>query len=120
MENLENLPVDWYSIPEVSDYLQIPQREVRTMLKQHELIAVRGGDNFALRIPAQVLIFPTDGVPQIVAGLSGTLTLLSDLGFTDEEQVQWLISDNLELGMSPLAALQAGQLHAVRRAALTA
>lgn len=120
MVDTEETSVEWYSIPEVADYLALPQRDVRTMIKQGELIAVRGGDNAALRIPAQVLVFPTDGVPHIVTGLSGTLTLLADSGFSVDEQLSWLVSDNLELGMSPLAALREGHIHAVRRAVLTA
>ena len=49
--------------------------------------------------------------------LRGTLTLLSDNGFDDEEAMDWMLEDDEALGTSPIEALRAGRSSEVRRVA---
>ncbi|UFU01629.1 DNA-binding protein [Ruania suaedae] len=108
---------DWLSIPEVAEALGVRLRDVRTMLAERRLLAVRRGDNEAWAIPAGLLTRVDDGGAQPLASLRGTLVQLGDAGMSDEECMTWLYSPNDELGEPPIEALRAGRIHAVRRAA---
>ncbi|WP_247645226.1 Rv2175c family DNA-binding protein [Arcanobacterium buesumense] len=105
---------EWLSIPEVADILNLQQRDVRAALDRHELIAVRRGQHNALAIHCEQLV-EEDGKIQILPALHGTVVALHDAGFTDNEALDWLLRDEPELEMTPLAALHSGNIHAVRR-----
>ncbi len=62
-------------------------------------------------------IFIVDGEP--LASLRGTIIVLKDAGFTDDEVIDWLLSDEETMGRSPIAALLAGHKSEVRRIART-
>ena len=47
----------------------------------------------------------------------GTVTLLADVGFADDEAVEWMLEVEPSLGTSPIAALRAGRKAEVRRVA---
>jgi len=49
--------------------------------------------------------------------LRGTLVLLGDLGFSDDEAIDWLLGPEDSLGTSPIEALRAGRKAEVRRVA---
>ncbi|KTR50913.1 Rv2175c family DNA-binding protein, partial [Curtobacterium oceanosedimentum] len=49
--------------------------------------------------------------------LRGTLIVLADNGFSDDEAVRWMLSEEPALGTSPIAALHAGRKAEVRRVA---
>ncbi|HEY7274752.1 MAG TPA: Rv2175c family DNA-binding protein, partial [Trebonia sp.] len=54
---------------------------------------------------------------QIVKGLSGTLTVLFDCGFDDEEALRWLFTADDTLPGTPIAALYARRGTEVNRRA---
>ncbi|MFC5370010.1 Rv2175c family DNA-binding protein [Arcanobacterium bovis] len=104
----------WLSIPEVADLLSLRQRDVRSLLAEKKLVAVRRGSNKALSIhPDQIVV--NEGVAQPLKSLRGTLIALSDAGFSDDEAMDWLLRDEPELGKTPLECLRTGNVHAVRR-----
>ncbi|MDP9800171.1 hypothetical protein J2S49_000247 [Arcanobacterium wilhelmae] len=107
----------WLSVPEVAELIGVKQREVRSMLDEGALLAVRRGDNNAWMIHIGELRHSGDTCEPIPA-LKGTLTVLSDLAFTNQEKMDWLLEYADELGATPLEALGAGNTHAVRRLAL--
>ncbi len=108
----------WYSIPEVAQALGVQQRDIRAMLHNQELLALRRGPNNALLVPCEFLL--AEGTETVlVKGIRGTLIALADQGFSDEEKYEWLFAENLELGSTPITALRTGNLHAVRRAITT-
>ena len=82
------------------------QRDVRSMLADRSLIALRRGGGGALAIPA-------------LAFVDGTLITLADAGYDDEEAWSWLTGDVPELGGRPIDALRSGRVHAVRTVACT-
>jgi hypothetical protein len=49
--------------------------------------------------------------------LRGTLVVLADAGFSDEEAMNWLLNEEESLGVSPVRALLAGRKAEVRRVA---
>jgi hypothetical protein len=49
--------------------------------------------------------------------LKGTLVVLGDSGFSDDEAMNWLLTTEDSLGVSPVDALKAGRKAEVRRVA---
>lgn len=80
------------------------------LIEDRHLLAVRRDK--VLVIPEE---FVLDGEP--LKDLRGTLMLLADDGFSDDEAMQWMLELNDLLGVSPIAALRAGRKAEVRRVA---
>ncbi|WP_248256031.1 Rv2175c family DNA-binding protein [Georgenia sp. EYE_87] len=113
-------PTRWYSLPEVAELLGLRLREVRTLLREHRLLAVPHGPNGAQSVPGELLLGPDDvDGPGPLPALRGTLILLSDAGYDPEESFRWLFTPHAELDATPIAALRARRTHAVRRVAQT-
>ena len=90
---------DWLTLPEVAGRLALPPSRVKQLLRERKLIgAQRPGGAFG--VPAAFL----DG-DQVVRGLPGTLTLLLDCGFADDEALRWLFTPDDTLPGTPIAAL---------------
>lgn len=107
----ENLPpdIEYVTIPDLVERWQMTPSKVRRLIEDHVLAAVR--IDGVLRIPAE---FVQGEEP--LGPLRGTLLALHDAGFSDEEAVAWLLTENSELGERPVAALIDGRKSAVRRA----
>jgi Rv2175c C-terminal domain of unknown function len=90
---------EWLSLPEVAARLGIPSSRVKQLLRDRKLLAVTrpNGDR---AVPAAFL----DG-GAIVKGLCGTLTVLFDCGFDDEEALRWLFTADDTLPGTPIQAL---------------
>jgi hypothetical protein len=109
---LEQLVPAWLTLPEVAERLGLPVNRARQLLKEKQLIAVRRGESNSLQVPAAFL----DG-GQILKGLPGTLTLLSDNSFSAEEAVRWLFTPDESLPGTPVEALAGSRGTEVRRRA---
>jgi len=90
---------EWLSLPDVAVRLGIPAGRVKQLLRDRKLLAVTRPTG-ERSIPAAFL----DG-PQIVKGLCGTLTVLFDCGFDDEEALRWLFTADDTLPGTPIQAL---------------
>jgi excisionase family DNA binding protein len=110
--DVESLVTDWLTLPEAADRLGVPASRVRQLVADKQLVAVRRGDNNALMVPAEFL---KEG--RILKGLPGTLTLLADGGFNDEESVRWLYTADETLPGTPVEALAANRGTEVKRRA---
>ncbi len=95
----DSLVGEWLSLPEVAARLGVPSSRVKQLLRDRKLLAVArpAGER---GVPAAFL----DG-PQIVKGLCGTLTVLFDCGFDDEEALRWLFTADETLPGTPIEAL---------------
>ncbi|GAA4680224.1 helix-turn-helix domain-containing protein [Streptomyces buecherae] len=102
----------WLTLPDIAELLDVEVTRVRQLVKEGQLIAVRRGENRALHVPAE---FIGDG--RIVKGLVGTLTLLRDDGFTDEEMLEWLFTADPTLPGTPAQALRENRGTEVKRRA---
>jgi hypothetical protein len=93
------LVAEWLSLSEVAVALNIPTSRVKQLLRDRKLLAVvrPGGQR---SVPAALL----DG-GQIVKGLCGTLTVLFDCGFDEEEALRWLFTADETLPGTPIEAL---------------
>ena len=109
---LDELVPAWLTLPEVAERLDMPVTRARQLLKEHQLLAIRRGEPKVLSVPAAFL----DG-PQILKGLPGTLTLLADNRFTEEESVRWLFTPDESLPGTPVQALAENRGTEVRRRA---
>ncbi len=93
--------------------MQLSVGKVRRLIEDQVLPAVRVDG--IVKVPAE---FVVNGEP--LSSLRGTVTLLRDLGLTQDEAVAWVVSENDTLGERPIEALRRGAKSTVRRAAQTA
>ena len=110
-EAFEALVPAWLTLPEAADLLGVGVNRVRQMVTDRQLLAVRRGENNALMVPAD---FVQDG--RVLKGLQGTLTLLKDARFGDDEALRWLYTDD-DLPGSPVQALVENRGTEVKRRA---
>lgn len=99
----------YYTIPELVELFDLTPGKVRRLIEDHHLAAVRVDG--VLSIPTEFVQHNEPLVP-----LRGTLLVLLDAGFSDDEAVDWLLSENEELGERPVDSLIDGRKSAVRRA----
>lgn len=104
--------VTWLALPEVVDLIGEPLGRVRRLLDEKYLIGTRRDG--ALRIPE---LFFVDGAP--ISSLRGTIIVLQDAGFSDDETIDWLLAVEDTIGAAPIDALRAGRKTEVRRIAQT-
>lgn len=107
----DELVGDWLSLPEVAGRLGLPPSRVRQLLRDRKLLAVRRPDG-TLAIPAAFL----DG-DQVVKGLAGTLTLLFDCGFDEQDALRWLFTADDTLPGTPVQAIAEHRCREVNRRA---
>ena len=112
VKKIEALVPAWMYLPDISEQWGVPVTEVRDMVKSGKLIAVRRGPNKSLQVPAAFI----DGAG-LVKHLSGTLTLLRDCKFSDEEILEWLFTEQPSLPGSPIQALVENRGTEVKRRA---
>ena len=103
---------EWLTLPDVAERFGIQVTRVRQLLRDNQLIAARRGENNALHIPAGFIVDD-----HTVKGLTGTLTLLKDAKFTDEEALRWLFTPDESLPGTPVDALRENRGTEVRRRA---
>lgn len=96
-------PRVWLPLPDVADLIHTEVGKVRRMLQEHVLIALRRGQRKILCVPADLL---KDGAP--LPDLQGTLIVLADAGYSDEEALRWLFTDDDYPG-APVDALRSGK-----------
>jgi len=108
---VENIPshTEFVTIPELCERWGLTPSKIHRMIEDHSLAALR--IDGVRRIPAEFA-----GEHEPLSSLRGTLLALLDAGFSNEESVSWLLSENEELGERPIAALREGRKSAVRRA----
>jgi hypothetical protein len=100
----------WLTIPDLTEILQLRVSQVRRLVEDRSLLA-RKLDG-VWKVPE---LFIRDGEP--LNELKGTLILLADCGFSDEESMTWLLAQEESLGATPINALRAGRKAEVRRVA---
>ena len=107
--------IDLLTLDEVAGLLGVPAKRVHQMLRDHALAAA-SDESGARRIPADFLV-SVEGGTEVVKGLSGVLTLLSDVGYNDAESVRWLFAADDSLPGTPIAAMRSGRGTEVKRRA---
>lgn len=100
----------WLTMPELVDLLGLTPSRVRRLIEDKHLLGVRRGG--VLSVPADFLS-GSEPLPE----LRGTLIVLADAGFGDDEAMDWLLGVDDALGTSPIDALRNGRKTEVRRVA---
>lgn len=103
---------DWLTLSQVAEQLGLSTGKVRRLIEEHVLFAVKVDKE--PKVPAHLII---NGEP--LSSIRGTLLLLLDIGLSIDEAIDWLYTDNDDLGETPIAALLKGHKAPVRRAAQT-
>ena len=103
---------EWLALPDVATLLDIPFMQARQLVNEHKVIAVRRGENNALYVPT---VFFQNGA--IVKHLTGTINLLRDAGYNDDEAMSWLFTADATLPGSPIEALVENRGTEVKRRA---
>ena len=102
--------VDTLPVADVAEMLSVPVSRVHQMVRDGQLLSLRRDG---------VVCVPSDffdgGAP--VKGLSGTIVLLRDGGYTDPDILRWLFADDESLPGSPIAVLRSGRHREVKRRA---
>jgi hypothetical protein len=96
-------PRVWLSLPDVADLIHTEVGKVRRMLQERVLIGLRRGERKILSVPVDLI---KDGAP--LPDLQGTLIVLNDAGYSDEEALRWLFTDDDYPG-APVDALRSGK-----------
>ncbi|GAA2527410.1 Rv2175c family DNA-binding protein [Rarobacter incanus] len=124
--------IEWISVPEFAERLGTSAANVRGALQARRIVGRKHSHQVGALIPDIFLVprhlsnpadpgpAPAAGEPEqlvILPALRGTITVLADHGFSDDEILDWLLTDHDELGESPVSALLRGHTSAVRRVA---
>jgi hypothetical protein len=103
--------VEVLQLPDVAARLDLPVTRVQQLLRDGQLLAIRRGGAFA--VPA---VFLTDD-GAVVKGLPGTITVLTDSGFTPDDIMRWLFTADDSLPGTPIDALRTNRGTEVKRRA---
>lgn len=106
----ETTDIRWLSIPDLTELLGVKVSQVRRLIEDRALLASRVDGVW--KVPE---VFIQNGEP--MSELRGTLIVLGDSGYNDDEAMHWLLSPEQSLTVSPIEALRAGRKAEVRRVA---
>jgi len=106
----ETPPITWLTIPDLTELLGLKVSQVRRLIEDRALLASRIDGVWKVPEP-----FIVDGEP--MHELKGTIIVLGDSGFSDDEAMRWLLEYEESLGIAPIFALRAGRKAEVRRVA---
>ena len=101
---------NWLTIPDLVEVLGITQSQVRRLIEDRALLAARVDG--VLQVPASFVVGT-----EPLGELRGTIVVLGDAGFSDDEAIHWLLTEEDSLGVAPIDALRAGRKAEVRRVA---
>ncbi len=113
MNEVVGLSADIATLP----VAEVAQRLGQPVSRVHQL--VRDGFLLSLRREGEVVI-PSDFLGEdgaVIKGLSGTITVLRDGGYSDPDIMRWLFAEDDSLPGTPVASLRAGRHREVKRRA---
>ncbi len=103
---------DWTTIPDIAEALDLKVTRVHNLISDRAILALRDPETGVRKVPA---LFINGNRP--LESLKGTLTVLSDAGFSDEETIEWLFTEDETLPGRPIDALIDGRKTEIRRRA---
>jgi hypothetical protein len=115
VNELELLVPSWLNLPDVARALDLPITRVHSLISEKSLVSVRIGDRNIRSVPADFLV---DGA--LLDSLKGTIVVLADSGYGDEDIIRWLYTEDESLPGRPIDALREGRKTEIRRRAQAA
>jgi Rv2175c C-terminal domain of unknown function len=106
----ETSEASWLTIPDLTEILGLKVSQVRRLIEDRALLA-RKIDG-VWKVPALFIVGK-----EPLGELRGTLIVLADSGFSDDEAMDWLLGPEDSLGTTPIDALRSGRKAEVRRVA---
>ena len=103
---------DWVTIPDIAEALDLKVTRVHNLISDGTLVALREPDTNVRKVPALFL-----NGDHVLESLKGTLVVLKDAGFSDEEAITGLYTADDSLPGRPIDALINGQKTEIRRRA---
>jgi hypothetical protein len=116
-DDLDAIIEDWLTLPDVAERLGIDVLRARALVRERAIVGVRRGERSTFQVPSAFLVTGADGRAEVLAPARGTITVLADQGFSDDEILRWLFTVEDSMGMAPIEALRAGRRAEVRRVA---
>ena len=110
--DLVDLVEEWLDWSQASDRLGVSVSKVRQLIREHHLAAAVPSPGTGQQVPAELVM---EG--EIVKGVPGLLTLLSDGGWSDREMLEWLFTADDSLPGRPIDALRENRGSEVKRRA---
>lgn len=105
----------WLTLAEFAAALGTDVLRAKQMISDREVLAIRRVGESGERVLAVPADFVMDG--HVVRHLAGTINLLADARYTDEEAIGWLFTIQEDLGATPIALLRAERSREVKRRA---
>ena len=102
--------LEWLTLPDLVERTGESLGRVKRLLDEKYLVGSRRTGVFA--VPA---LFLLEDRP--VASLRGTIIVLQDAHFSDDEIIDWLLAEEESIGVAPIDALRQGRKSEVRRVA---
>lgn len=102
----------WLTLADVAERTGESPGRVRRLLDERHLVGSRRDGVF--KVPE---VFLVEGKP--LSSLRGTVIVLQDAGFSDDEVIDWLLEAEPSIGVAPIEALVEGRKSEVRRVAQT-
>ncbi|WP_346844357.1 Rv2175c family DNA-binding protein [uncultured Rothia sp.] len=103
---------EWLTIPDIAEAFDLKVTRVHTLISEKALLALRDPETGVRKVPT---LFINGDHP--LESLKGTLTVLEDSGFSDEESIEWLYTEDESLPGRPIDALINGRKTEIRRRA---
>jgi hypothetical protein len=102
----------WMTLADLAEALSTDVMRAKQVISDREVLAERRGPERLLMVPAA---FIADGA--VVKHLPGTIRLLADAGFTDEQALRWLFTVQEDLQATPIDLLRSERSREVKRRA---
>ncbi|QAY62909.1 DNA-binding protein [Xylanimonas allomyrinae] len=115
--DLDALVPRWLTLPDLAERLGVEFPRVRALLRDRAVVGVKRGERTTFQVPEAFLMPAEDGGEEVIPTLRGTVLVLGDQGFADDEILEWLFTTEPSLGVAPVEALRAGRRAEVRRVA---
>lgn len=112
VSNVESVVSEWLPLPDVAEMLDVSITKVHALVKDGTLLAARVGERNIRAVPAEFITGD-----HVLDSLRGTITVLRDSGFEDEEAILWLFTADESLPGRPVDALREGRKTEIRRRA---
>ena len=112
VSNVETVVSEWLPLPDVAEMLDVSVTKVHALVKDGSLLAARVGERSIRAVPAEFI-----DVDHVLDSLRGTITVLHDAGFEDEQAIEWLYTADDSLPGRPIDALREGRKTEIRRRA---
>lgn len=109
---LATLIADWLDWKSAATALGVSVTRVRTLIREHHLAAAVPSPGTGQQVPAELIM-----AGEIVKGVPGLLTLLSDGDWDDREKLTWLFTPDDSLPGRPIDALRENRGAEVKRRA---